>query len=658
MRIRTALAVGILLLCAPGRAQTPQPAPTQAPPPAPTIKPGENLVVEGVPAIPASIAEDALRYTESRGASFTSWNPKRHEMLISTRFGNTNQVHVVKAPGAARTQLTFFPDRVGGGSFDPATGESFVFSKDKGGDEFFQYYRYGFAEGSVTLLTDGKSRNTGRTWSTSGRWIAYGSTRRTGDDVDIYVLDPKDPKSDRRVAELKGGGWEVADWSPDDKQLLAVEGISVNETYLWLVDVATGQKTPLTPKAAEPVAWGGAQFAKDGKGLYVTCDRGAEFQRLGYMDLATKAVTQLTPDTADVDDFDLSPDGRTIAYVTNEKGASVLHLFDTAARAEKPGPKLPYGLIGGLKWHPDGTLVAFTMTSARSSADAYSFEPATGKVERWTFSETGGLNPATFIEPELVTWKGFDGREISGFLYRPPASKFPGKRPVVVDIHGGPEGQERPGYMGRDNYLINELGVAMLMPNVRGSTGYGKTFVKLDNGFLRENSYKDIASLFDWIAARPDLDADRIMVQGGSYGGHMTLAISTFYSDRIRCAVDIVGPSNLVTFLENTSGYRKDLRRVEYGDERDPKMRAFLEKIAPLNNAEKIKKPLFVIQGFNDPRVPRTESEQMVARIRKVGTPVWYLMAKDEGHGFAKKSNRDFEFYATVLFMKEFLLAK
>ncbi len=652
MRIRTALAVGILVLPALGSAQTPAPTPA----PAPTIKPGENLVVEGVPAIPASIAEDSLRYTESRGAAFTSWNPKRHEMLISTRFGNTNQVHVVKMPGGARSQLTFFPDRVGGGEFGPVDDGGFVFSKDKGGDEFFQLYRYGFAEGSITLLTDGKSRNTGRAWSNSGRWIAYGSTRRTGDDVDIYVVDPKDPKTDRRVAELKGGGWEPADWSPDDKQLLLVEGISVNETYLWLADVVTGKTTLLTPKGGEPVAWGNAQFARDGKGLYVTCDRGSEFQRLGYMDLATKAVTLLTPDTADVDAFDLSPDGRTIAYVTNEKGASVLRLFDTVARAEKPGPKLPYGVIGGVDWHPDGTLIGFTMTSARSSADAYSFEPATGKVERWTFSETGGLNAATFVEPELVTWKAFDGKEISGFLYRPPAAKFPGKRPVVVDIHGGPEGQERPGYMGRDNYMINELGVALLEPNVRGSTGYGKTFVKLDNGFLRENSYKDIASLFDWIATRPDLDADRIMVQGGSYGGHMTLAISTFYSDRIRCAVDIVGPSNLVTFLENTSGYRKDLRRVEYGDERDPKMRAFLEKIAPLNNAEKIKKPLFVIQGFNDPRVPRTESEQMVARIRKVGTPVWYLMAKDEGHGFAKKSNRDFEFYATVLFMKEFLL--
>jgi dipeptidyl aminopeptidase/acylaminoacyl peptidase len=315
-------------------------------------------------------------------------------------------------------------------------------------------------------------------------------------------------------------------------------------------------------------------------------------------------------------------------------------------------------VISGLDWHEDGEILAFTMTSARSSADVYTLDPATKKVERWTFSETGGLNPQTFSEPELVSWKSFDGRQITGFLYKPSAAKFSGKRPVVIDIHGGPEGQERPGYLGRDNYLINELGVAMVLPNIRGSTGYGKTYVKLDNGFLRENSYKDIAALIDWIRARPDLDADRIMVQGGSYGGHMTLAVSTYYSDRIRCAVDVVGPSSLVTFLENTSGYRRDLRRVEYGDERDPKMRAFLEKIAPLNNAEKIRKPLFVIQGANDPRVPLSESEQMVKKIRGAGTPVWYLMAKDEGHGFSKKSNRDFEFYATIQFMKEFLLPK
>lgn len=621
------------------------------------IAPGENLVVEAVPPIPADLADQVRPYTESRAAIFTSWNPKRHEMLIATRFANTYQAHVVKAPGAARTQLTFYPDAVFGGQFDRTSGDAFVFSKDQGGNEFYQFYLYDAADGKVTLLTDGRSRNTGPVWSNAGRWIAYGSTRRTGNDVDVYVVKPNDPKSDRRVVELAGGGWSVNDWSPDDSALLVTEGISVNETYLWQVDVATGQKTLLTPKSKEKVSYGNAAFAKDGRSLFVTLDAGSEFQRLARMDLATKKVEFLTPDTADVDEFDLSPDGKRIAYVANEKGAGSLHIFQIETRADRAAAGIPVGIVSGVRWHPDGTLVGFTLASARSSHDAFALDVQTGKVERWTTSELGGLNPKTFAEPELVSWKAFDGRQITGFLYRPDPAKFPGKRPVVVDIHGGPEGQARPEFMGRDNYLMSELGVAMILPNVRGSTGFGKTFSLLDNGCLREDTYKDIAALFDWVAARPDLDASRVMVQGGSYGGHMTLAVATFYSDRIRCAVDVVGPSNLVTFLENTSGYRQDLRRVEYGDERDPKMRAFLEKIAPMTNAEKIKKPLFVVQGYNDPRVPRSESEQMVARIRKTGTPVWYLMAKDEGHGFARKSNRDYEFYATVLFMKEFLLA-
>jgi dipeptidyl aminopeptidase/acylaminoacyl peptidase len=634
-----------------------QTAPT--PTPAAVVAPGENLVVEGVPPIPMSLANAVGRYTEFRAAGFSSWHPTRHEMLIGTRFGNVTQAHLVKFPGAARTQMTFYPDRVSGARFDPKTGDSFIFSKDVGGDEFFQYYRYDFADGGVTLLTDGKSRNTGARWSNSGDAIAYGSTRRTGNDVDVYVMNPKDPKTDRRVLELSGGGWEVADWSPDDTKLLLAEGISINETYLWLADVATGQKTLLTPKGGkDKIAFGNAALARDGKSLYVTTDQGSEFQRLATMDLAGKKIDFLTSDTADVEDFDLSRDGKTLAYVTNEKGVSVVHILDTATRRELPGPKLPLGTVSGIRWHRDGTAIGFTMETARANADAYSWDVKSGKLERWTVSELGGLNPETFAEPELITWKSFDGREITGFLYRPNAARFPGKRPVTIEIHGGPEGQARPDFLGPWNYIVNELGVAVILPNIRGSSGYGKTFLQMDNGVLREGAYKDIGALFDWIAARPDLDAGRVMVGGGSYGGHMTLAVAYLYSDRIRCAVDVVGPSNLVTFLQNTSGYRRDLRRVEYGDERDPKVREFLERTAPMTNAERIKKPLFVIQGFNDPRVPRSESEQMVARIRKIGTPVWYLMAKDEGHGFAKKSNRDFQFYATMLFMREFLLDK
>ena len=620
------------------------------------VKPPESLVIEGVPPIPAALAERVGRYTDFRAAGFSSWHPTRREMLIGTRFANVTQAHLVKSPGGARTQMTFSPDRVSGAKFDPKTGNSFIFSKDVGGNEFFQLYRYDFGDGTVTLLTDGRSRNTGARWSNGGDLIAYGSTRRTGDDVDVYVQNPRDPKTDRRVVDLPGGGWEVADWSPDDKTLLLVEGISINESYLWLVDVATGAKTPLTPRGKDRISYQNASFARDGKSLFVTADQGSEFQRLARMDLASRKLEFLTPDSADVEDVDLSPDGRTLAYVTNEMGHSAIHLMDVAARRELPGPKLPLAVVSGIRWHRDGGAIGFTMETARSSADAYSFDPKTGQVERWTTSELGGLNPDTFAEPELVSWKSFDGREITGFLYRPDASKFPGKRPVSIEIHGGPEGQARPRFLGAWNYAINELGVAILLPNVRGSSGYGKSFLLADNGFLREGAYKDIGALLDWIGTRPDLDADRVMVAGGSYGGHMTLAVAYLYSPRIRGAVDVVGPSNLVTFLENTSGYRRDLRRVEYGDERDPKMRAFLEKTAPMTNAEKIQKPLFVIQGYNDPRVPRSESEQMVARIRKVGTPVWYLMAKDEGHGFAKKSNRDYQFYATVLFMTQFLL--
>ena len=623
------------------------------------IRPNENLVAEGIPSIPAEIAEKIGSYTEFRSAGFTSWHPTKREMLVSTRFGDTAQVHRLKSPGGARTQLTFFPDRVAGAAYPPKTADFFLFSKDKGGDEFRQLYRYDVASGAITLLTDGgRSQNGGGTWSTSGERLAYGSTRRNGKDRDLYVMDPRDPKSDRLLAQVEGGGWGAIDWSPEDRTILVGEGISVNESYLWLFDAATGERKLLTPKGGDKVSYGGAEFSADGKAIYVTTDRGSEFRRLVRLDLANGEHKVLTGQIDwDVDGFDLSPDGKTIAFVTNEDGANVLHLLDTATGMEKPAPRLGLGLgtLGGVRWHEKSDILAFTFSSARSTADVYTLEPASGKVERWTESETGGLNAAVFSEPELIRWKSFDGRMISGFLYEPPA-RFTGKRPVVINIHGGPEGQYQPGFLGRTNYYLNELGVAFIYPNVRGSSGFGKTFLTLDNGMKREDSVKDIGALLDWIQTRPELDADRVMVTGGSYGGYMTLAVATHYNDRIRAALDVVGVSNFVTFLEKTEAYRRDLRRVEYGDERDPKMREFLLKIAPVNNAHKITKPHFVVQGKNDPRVPLNESEQMFATVRKNGSPVWYLMAKDEGHGFAKKKNQDYLFYATVKFMQDHLL--
>src|SRR6202158_4573306 len=624
------------------------------------IAPAENLVVEGVPAIPTSLVETAGRYGSFRNATLTDWNPARREMLIATRFADTQQLHLVKAPGGERQQLTFFADAVTNGRFHPNGGDYIVFSKDVGGGEWYQLYRYDVASGDVTLLTDGKSRNLPGPWSSGGNQIAYMSTRRTGKDTDLWVMNPADPKSDHLLTKLVGGGWSPEDWSPDDSKILLNEEISLNEAYLWLVDTKTGEKTALMPagtKRGDKIAYGNVRFSKDGKGLYFTTDAGAEFMNLAYMDISRpEAKYVLTGPEAkwDVETFDLSKDGKLIAYVKDEDGVSVIHVRKTADQKEIPLWNLPAGMVTSLRWHRNGHDLGFSLTNARGPGDCYSLDVTTGKLERWTTSETAVKTDA-FPEAELVRWKSFDGKMISGFLYRPPA-KFAGKRPVLVDIHGGPEGQSQPRFLGRSNYLLNELGIALIYPNVRGSTGYGKTFSLLDNGFKREDTYKDINGLFDWIATQPGLDSERIAVTGGSYGGHMTLAVSTFYSDRIRCSVDIVGMSNLVTFLEHTQEARRGLRRGEYGGERDPKMRQFLEKIAPMNNIEKIKKPMFVIAAKNDPRVPVSESQQIADALKKQGTPVWLLIAKDEGHGYRKKPNQDFQFYSTVEFLQEYLL--
>ena len=621
------------------------------------LAPNENLVVEGLPPITAALAEKAGRYTEFRAADLLDWHPKRREILIGTRFADTVQVHHVAKEMGDRRQLTFFPDRVGAASYHPHQGDYFVLSKDRGGNEFFQFYRYDLAGGESTLLTDGKSRNTSGAWSNAGDRVAYGSTRRTRSDVDFYLIDPTQPKSNKLLTENQGGGWGVVGWSPDDKQLLVSEYVSINESYIWLVDAASGQKTIFTPKGSdEKIAYAPIAFSRDGKGIYIVTDRDSEFARLTYIDLATKKHVTLTEDIPwDVEGARLSFDGRRLAFTTNENGISRLHLLDTASNKRQTVAGVPAGVVGSLQWHENNRDLGFVVSSARSPSDVYSLDVESGKIDRWTASETGGLDAATFVEPKLVTWKSFDGREISGFLYNPPA-RFTGKRPVIVNIHGGPEGQSRPIFLARNNYFLNEMGIAILLPNIRGSSGYGKSFLKLDNGFLREDTYKDIGALFDWLKTRDDLDADRVMVTGGSYGGHMTLAVATRYNDRIRCSLDVVGISNLVTFLERTESYRRDLRRVEYGDERDPKMREFLERIAPLNHAADIKKPLFVVQGKNDPRVPLSESQQMIETVRKGNTPVWYLMAQDEGHGFAKKKNADFQFYATIAFVQKYLL--
>lgn len=617
----------------------------------------ENLLAEPVPAITSELKNDVGRYLEFRTAGFSGWHPLRREMIIATRFADSSQLHLVKTPGAARRQLTFRAEPVRGGRFDPIKGEFLVFGQDTGGGEFFQFYRLDLADGRVTLLTDGKSRNESGAWTKAGDAFAFSSTKRNGKDTDLYLMDPRKPGSAQCLLEVQGGGWHAADWSADAKRLLVTEYLSINESHLYELDLGTKALRRLDQPGKIPVAYSSIQYDKTGKAAYVVSDRDSEFAHLAKLDLSSGQESAFGPSIPwDIEEVDLSDDGRYLALVANEAGIGVLHLLDASSGKELPLPKLPAGTIGGLSWHKNSHDLGFSLSGARSPLDAWSIDVSTGKVERWTESETGGLVTEQFVEPELLKIKSFDGLEFSAFVYRPDPAKFPGPRPAIISIHGGPESQSRPGFLGRSNYFLNELGIALVVPNVRGSAGYGKTFLTLDNGFKREDSVKDIGALIDQLSKDPAIAKERLAVMGGSYGGYMVLASLVHFNQQLRCGIDVVGISNFLTFLKNTQDYRRDLRRVEYGDERDPAMAKHLGEISPLTHVDQIRSPLFVVQGFNDPRVPVTEAEQMVKAIRDRGGKVWYLMARDEGHGFAKKKNADYQFLSTILFLKENLL--
>lgn len=617
----------------------------------------DSIAAEGVPAVPEALVRQVGRYQNMRSASFQDWLAGRREMLILTRFADTNQVHRVATSGGARQQLTFLPERVLAAVARPGH-QQFLYTMDQGGAENYQLFLSDLATGDSTRVSDGRARHTSPRWSNGGRLLAYSSNARNGKDMDLYVADLEAGKPARLLKEVSGD-WVVSDWSPDDRRLAVIERISINESYIHLVDSATGQTETVTPHGAAgapTVSYESVRWSKDGRALYWITDFQSETRRLARYDLAARKNAILTPGIPwDVEDFDLADNNHTIAFVTNEEGISKLRLLDAASGLESPAPELPVGVVSSIRFRKNSLELGLSLSSARAPLDAYTVDLASAHLTRWTHSETGGLDPARFAVPQLVHYPTFDGKSIPAFVYRPGAPHKP-PYPVVIQIHGGPEGQYRPGFLGAANDLTSELGIALIFPNVRGSAGFGKTYLNLDNGFHREDAVKDIGALIDWIGKQPDLDAKRVAVLGGSYGGYMVLATMTHYSDRLRAGIDLVGISNFLTFLKHTQSYRRDLRRVEYGDERDPKMKEFLERISPLSSVQKITKPMLVVAGANDPRVPASESDQMVAALRKNGVPVWSIVGKNEGHGFAKKKNQDYLQYAELMFLKEHLL--
>lgn len=614
-------------------------------------KPGGPLVLDGVPAIPDALRTRLGRFLETRSAPLGALSDDGRSVLVTTRFGQTAQTHWVQRPLGARTQLTFRGEPVSRPSFPPGSTDALLFSSDTGGNEQFQLHRQDLKTGESVMLTNGKSRNEAYTWSKKGDKLAFSSNARNGRDIDIWLSDGKTAASAKLLLERKGH-WVPLEFSADDKQLLLLEYVSINDSRIHLADLeskAVRRLSPETPVAA----YRAATLDPSGKRAFVTSDREGEFTEVYEVDLV-KADAPWKPLTRhikwNVEEIALSPDGRTLALSVNEDGLSVLRLLDTATKKDRVVPGVPKGVISGLKFARKASVLGFTFASATTPGDSFSFDVGRGKLERWTESEIGGLPKSRFVEPTLVRFKSFDGLSVPAFYY---AAKADGPRPVVVWIHGGPEMQARPELSPLIQYLVTESKISVLVPNVRGSDGYGKSYLLLDNGEKREDSVKDIGALLDWVGTRPELDKKRVAVFGGSYGGYMVLASLTHFPERIVAGVDVVGISNFVTFLNNTSEYRRDLRRAEYGDERDPKMKALLQRISPTTNVARIKSALFVAQGLNDPRVPASEAEQIVAGVRKTGRDVWYMLAKNEGHGFTKKENRDTFSLLSVMFLEK-----
>lgn len=610
----------------------------------------ENVKVRNVPPIDEEVLESIERYRNVRTASIVDW--LGDGLLIRTRFGESSQLHRVRAPMGMREQITFADEPVSGVVVpDLEDVQSFLFLQDVGGTESYQIYEYDVEHGKQTMISSGDARYTGVSYSPDSSKISYTSTKRTGQYSDLYIFDLKN-RVETPLHIVDEVGWSFVAWHPTEEKALIRKYISVAESHLFEIEFNSGTKERLLENYGE-ISIGGVEYLPDGTVILIS-DHGTDFRRLHRINPETSELEVLVQfDESDVSSYSLAWDRSKMVVAQNYQGYRLFHLYDVnTGSLTQLLPDFSNGLLGGARFNADGTLLAFTFQSAQVQNDVYVLNLATNEVVRWTQSELGGIDADSLVRAELVSYSSFDDLEIPAFIYKP---KTDGPHPVLIYIHGGPASQYRPGFSSRFQYYVNELGIAVVAPNVRGSSGYGKVYLTLDDWKKREDSVRDIGALLDWIEAQPDLDAERVIVDGGSYGGYMVLACLVHYSDRLLGGSERVGISNFVTFLENTQGYRRDLRRVEYGDERIPEMREFLESIAPMNHIEKIRKPLLIFQGFNDPRVPVSESEQITLALEHAEIPAWYVLYMDEGHGFRKKVNQDHSFSVQIQFLRSLL---
>lgn len=634
------------------------------------------VVLDGCPQpFPEELVERSAQYQNTRGAGFAGFLPTASDpsILIATRFAETTNIHKVSKPLGMRKQLTFSHEPIGTAYIRPDSKNlGFVFLRDKGGNEQHQIVYFNMQSGRQHILTDGVSKHGSPVWNDDGTKLAFFSSMKNGKDFDIYVLGVgADGRALGAPVCVMDGFQNLRVEAFQRSSLLVRRSVSINEAYLTLItldaDCASVKSTvSVVPEGGAPgdkIAIYSSAFlentATGALDILVCADAGEEYLTLRRHDATGKHVEHLT-NAKDLpwNVESVTVQGSKFAFVTNENGQSRIFVVDNAS-ADKTHVQVPLpepGVVDGVTFNADGSLLGFDFDCSTSPADVYVWKTDnSAPPTRWTEGEVGGLDTSLLLAPEHITFPSFDGLSIPCWYYRPRGASKDAPAASVIVIHGGPESQSRPQFVPFYQYLCCELGIAVLVPNVRGSSGYSKTYLLLDNGYKREDSVKDIGHLITWAQSQPELDPKRIAVTGGSYGGYMTLASLIHFGDRLKCGAECVGISNFVTFLEKTSPYRRDHRREEYGDERDPDMRKFLLAISPTTRAHEIKVPLCVSQGLNDPRVPASESEQIVQAVRSNGQEVWYMLAKNEGHGFHKKENRDFWFNMRIYFFMKLL---
>lgn len=635
---------------------------------------GEALL-ENVPEIDADLMAAAEATLEVERIRFVDWAPGEKSgsgngMIVSFQKAELAHLYHLAKPGGELVPLTRGMDQVNNARTRPADAgapkadRGFFYLADKDGDENTQIYYFpsmadARAGNAPRLLTDGSSRNIRAIWSPDGSRIAYATNVRNGVDWDIRLASPDVPDAVETVLQT-AGTWLPVEFTPDAKKLLVAEYVSVTRSRLVLIDLATGTSRDVL-SADRSVSVGAAHFAPDGSALYLTTDLGSTFRNLRRLDLATGEITKLSPtDDGTISNFELTADGGAAHYIINRGGIFTLNRLDFETGEIRTESRITAPIVSGLRASPDRQVFAATIEGPALGETIVTLPMSGGAATLWTGETVGkfaSLPANTTQRPELITYPTFDEvegkpRQIPAFLYTPEG---PGPHPVVLFLHGGPESQFLPLYHSAIRLWVDQLNVAVLAPNFRGSAGYGGTYLTLDDGARRVGAVRDIGAALDWLQAQDNLDEDRVVAVGRSYGGFMSLATMVNYGDRIRGAVDSAGIANFVTFLERTSPYRQEERRAEYGDERLPDMREFLRALSPLSSANRINKPLLVFHGVNDPRVPISESIDLIEVARRNGTTIWAMFATDEGHVFRRRENRLLELAITAQFLRTVL---